>query len=446
MTQIVWLTVPAVLCLLAVSFLTKLAITGVTALTAAGRVRLLALAKAGNRKADLVVRHLDVRDRLLGALVIAGVMLNVGVTVLITGVADLLLGPVGMVYAIILSAVLIVVFAEVMPTAIGLKDPERALQVTARLAQALFVVLRPIAFLTNGGVRLILRLVGVRLGDAPLLASASEELRGAVDLLHKEGAVQKSDRDMLGGLLDLHSLSVADVMVHRTKMFLIDGDDEPAAIVKQVLAAPYTRIPIYRGTPDNIVGMLHAKDVLRALAAVANDPTRLDLDDVALPAWFVPDTTPLDEQLKSFRRRKSHFALVVDEYGVLMGLVTLEDIIEEIVGDISDEHDLVVTGVRPQADGVVNVDGSVPIRDLNRAMDWSLPDEEATTIAGLVIHEARTIPEPGQTFTFHGFRFQVLRKQRNRITSLRITPLEKPKPVLEADAGAAKRVRSRASP
>ena len=136
----------------------------------------------------------------------------------------------------------------------------------------------------------------------------------------------------------------------------------------------------------------------------------------------MPDTTPVQDQLQAFLKRKTHFAMVVDEYGVVMGLVTLEDILEEIVGDIADEHDLVVQGVKVQADGSVIVDGSVPIRDLNRVMAWSLPDEEATTIAGLVIHEARAIPETGQVFTFHTFRFEVLRKVKNRIASLRIFP------------------------
>jgi len=171
--------------------------------------------------------------------------------------------------------------------------------------------------------------------------------------------------------------------------------------------------------------VLHGKDLLRALAAVGGDLSKIDPSSLALPAWFVPDSTSLQDQLKAFLRRKTHFAFVVDEYGEVMGLVTLEDIIEEIVGDIKDEHDVQVTGVRPQADGSVNVDGSVPIRDLNRAMDWRLPDEEATTVAGLVIHEARSIPETGQTFTFHGFRIQVLRRQRNRITAIKITPLDR---------------------
>jgi Mg2+/Co2+ transporter CorB len=198
-----------------------------------------------------------------------------------------------------------------------------------------------------------------------------------------------------------------------------------------VLDAPVTRLPLWRGSPENIVGVLHAKDLLRAIQAEGGDVANVDIMAIAAPPWFVPDTTPLAEQLKAFRRRKTPIALVVDEYGEVMGLVTLEDILEEIVGDITDEHDVAIGGVRPQPNGSVNVDGSVPVRDLNRAMDWNLPDEEATTIAGLVIHEARSIPEPGQTFTFHGFRFQVLRRSRNRITALRITPLT-PKPVAKA--------------
>ncbi len=217
-------------------------------------------------------------------------------------------------------------------------------------------------------------------------------------------------------------------MIHRTEMITVCADLSPEDIVKAVLDASVTRIPLWKERPENIIGVLHVKDLLRAIQAVDGDLTKIDIAKIARPPWFVPDIRPLSEQLKAFRRRKTPFALVVDEYGEVMGLVTLEDILEEIVGDISDEYDIVVPGVRPQPDGSVTVDGSVPIRDLNRAMEWHLPDEEATTIAGLVIHEARSIPEPGQSFTFHGFRFRVLRRERNRITALRITPLVK-KPV-----------------
>jgi Mg2+/Co2+ transporter CorB len=241
--------------------------------------------------------------------------------------------------------------------------------------------------------------------------------------MHREGGVEKHDRDMMGGVLDLRELEVSDVMVHRTEMMALNADDPTEEIVRAMLASEYTRVPLWRGSPENIVGILHAKDLLRAIRDADDDLAKVDVTAIALPPWFVPNIRPLSEQLKAFRRRKTHFALVVDEYGDLMGMVTLEDILEEIVGDISDEQDIPVPGVRPQPDGSVNVDGAVPVRDLNRVMDWNLPEADATTVAGLVIHEARSIPEVGQSFTFHGFRFRVQRKHRNRITALRITPL-----------------------
>jgi Mg2+/Co2+ transporter CorB len=229
---------------------------------------------------------------------------------------------------------------------------------------------------------------------------------------------------MFGGLLDLRDLEVSDVMVHRTKMLALNADLPSQDLIGEVVAAPYSRLPLWRGQPENIVGVLHAKDLLRALDAAGGEVKDFKVESIALEPWFVPETTPVQDQLQAFLKRKTHFALVVDEYGVVMGLVTLEDILEEIVGDIADEHDLIVQGVRLMADGSVIVEGSVPIRDLNRAMAWDLPDEEATTIAGLVINEARAIPEPGQMFAFHNLRFEVLRKTRNRITSLKIMPVE----------------------
>jgi Mg2+/Co2+ transporter CorB len=203
----------------------------------------------------------------------------------------------------------------------------------------------------------------------------------------------------------------------------LNADDSSEDLVNAVIASPVTRLPLWRGNPENIVGILHVKDLLRALHAVDGDAAKVDIAALMTPPWFVPDMRPVSEQLKAFRRRKTQIALVVDEYGEVEGLVTLEDILEEIVGDITDEHDVAIPGVRKQPDGSANVDGAVPIRDLNRIMDWNLPDQEATTIAGLVIHEARSIPEVGQSFTFHGFRFRVLRRERNRITALRIQPL-----------------------
>jgi Mg2+/Co2+ transporter CorB len=253
--------------------------------------------------------------------------------------------------------------------------------------------------------------------------TGAEELRGAVDILHREGEVARDDRDMFGGLLELSEIRVGDAMIHRTKMRTIDADLPPDELIREVLASPYTRMPLWRGDADNIIGMLHTKDLFRAFAAAGGDSSKLRASDIALEAWFIPEATTLRDQLEAFLRRKTHSALVVDEYGVVLGLITLEDIIEEIVGDIKDEHDVLAQGVRQQLDGSLIVDGSVTIRDLNRAMDWDLPDDEAATIAGLVIHEARAIPDARQTYVFHGLRFEVLRRQRNRLAALRITPM-----------------------
>ncbi len=263
---------------------------------------------------------------------------------------------------------------------------------------------------------------------APAGPSREDMLQQAMTLLQTAADLGNDDRDMVAGLLNLRELEVSDIMVHRTKMETIDVSDSPAEIVGQVMASPFTRLPLWRDTPENIVGVLHAKDLLRELQAIGDRLDTLNVEKIALRPWFVPDSTSVSDQLKAFRRRKQHFALVVDEYGEVMGLVTLEDILEEIVGDISDEHDKAFASARRHPDGSVSVEGSVAIRDLNRAMGWHLPDEEATTVAGLVIHEARIIPEPGQSFIFHGFRFHVMRRQRNRITLLRVMPLPLSRP------------------
>ncbi|SIT53312.1 CBS domain containing protein [Mesorhizobium prunaredense] len=252
--------------------------------------------------------------------------------------------------------------------------------------------------------------------------SNHDESRGAVDDFRRDGQVAREGRAHIGRLSDLDELEVSDVMVHRTNMRSVNADNGPEAVVREILQSPHTRMPLWKGSLDNIVGVLHAKDLLRALNDVGNDFSKIDVMKIASKPWFVPDTTTLQEQLNAFLRRKAHFAIVVDEYGEVEGLVTLEDIIEEIVGEIADEHDIDVQGVKQEADGSVVVDGTVSIRDLNRALDWDLPDEEATTIAGLVIHETQLIPDEKQAFTFHGKRFVVMKRDKNRIARLRIRP------------------------
>jgi len=396
-----------------------------TALTASSRARMTALETSGNKRAKIINRLMQARERLIGALLLGNNVANIAASSLATGVLLSWFGDVGIFYATAIMTVIVVVFSEVMPKTIAINHPDQVSLMVARPVAAFVKLLGPITIAIEKFVSWCLRVVGFKLEATENVLSGSEELRGAVDLLHKEGEVVKDDRDMLGGLLDLRELEVSDVMIHRTNMATINADDPPEKIVSEVLSSAYTRLPLWRETPENIVGVLHAKDLLRALDAVGGDESKIDIGAIALEPWFVPESTSLANQLKAFRKRKTHFALVVDEYGEVMGLVTLEDIIEEIVGDISDEHDVVISGVRPAADGSVTIDGAVPIRDLNRAMDWHLPDEQATTIAGLVIHEAQLIPEASQTFIFHGFRFEVLRKSRNRITAIKITPLKR---------------------
>ena len=420
MTTADWFALLAVLVCLLLSFFFS---GSETALTASSRASMLRLEKNGSDRARLVNRLMQTREQLIGALLIGNNVATIAASSLATGLLLTWFGDVGVIYATLAMTVLIVVFCEMLPKTAAINDPDRVALVVARPIAHMVRIFSPVLAGINRLVRAMLALAGYHIGESDPILTGHEELRGAVDLLHREGSVEKLDRDMLGGLLDLRDLTVSDVMIHRTKMITVDSGQASEDVVKAVLAAPVTRVPLWRDTPENIIGILHAKDLLLAIQAAEGDLSKVDTAAISRPPWFVPDIRPLSEQLKAFRRRKTPFALVVDEYGEVMGLVTLEDILEEIVGDITDEHDVAVPGVRPQSDGSVNVDGAVPIRDLNRAMEWNLPDDQATTIAGLVIHEARSIPEPGQNFTFHGFRFHVLRRSRNRITALRITPL-----------------------
>jgi Mg2+/Co2+ transporter CorB len=394
-----------------------------TALTAASRARMHALEMAGDKRAKLVTRLIGMRGRLISAMLLGGQFVTIGASALATSVLLGLFGDRGVFAATIIMTALIVVFGEVLPKTIAIAYPDRVSLLIAPLVLFFVRIFGPIVSAVEALVRGVLRLSGVSLVDEDAGVSGHDELMGAVDILHREGEVERDERDMFGGLLELSEIPVSDVMIHRTKMRLIDADLPPEELVREVIASPYTRMPLWRGEPDNIIGVLHAKDLLRAYVAAGGDASKFNIADLTLEPWFIPESTTLRDQLQAFLRRKMHSALVVDEYGVVQGLITLEDIIEEIVGDIRDEHDIAVQGVRKQRDGSVVVDGSATIRELNRAMGWSLPDDEAATVAGLVIHEARSIPEPRQTFSFHDFRFEVLRKQRNRIAALRISPL-----------------------
>ena len=415
-----WLTGITVLCLLGMSAFFS---GSETALTAVSRARIHSLEMAGNQRAKLVSHLISIQERLIGSLLLSNNLVNILASALATSLFITLFGDLGVVYATLGMTVLVVIFAEVLPKSWAISNSERFALTVAPLVNVVVIVFGPVTRIVTAIVRRVLGWFGVNLDEANLDLSGHDELRGTVDVLNRDGAVAKDDRDRVGGVLDLHELEIEDVMVHRTVMASINADDEPEEIVRQILASPYTRLPVWREENDNIIGVIHAKDMLRALAANKYNIKKFNIINTMVEPWFVPESTTLQDQLNAFLRRQAHIALVVDEYGEVEGLVTLEDILEEIVGEISDEHDEEISGLAAQVDGSVIVEGTLPIRDLNRATDWSLPDEEANTVAGLVIHEAQMIPTMGQVFSFHGFRFEVMERVGNRITQLKIRPL-----------------------
>ena len=365
-------------------------VTAGTAIGAASRGRMTELERRGIEKAAAVRQLIALPDRVSAAIAVGATAALVFATAIATRLALSLYGPPGPAYAAALIAVLALIFVQALPKAVALVAPDRVALATAVPFTRVTNVLAPLAGAIEAALTRGLALVGIS-PTARTSRSVDDELRGTIDLHQRSGTAGKIDLDMLGGVLDLKELELFDVMVHRTKMRSLDAGSPPAQILEEILKSGHSRFPVWRERPDNIVGVLHAKDLFAALQAVL--------------------------------RRKVHFALVVDEYGEVMGLVTLEDILEEIVGEIRDEHDVGAVGVRRESSGSYLVDGAIPIRDLNRMHGWHLPDDEATTIAGLVIHEAQMIPQAGQAFTFHGFRFEVVRKRRNQLVSIRVTAL-----------------------
>lgn len=399
-----------------------------TSLTATSRARMHQLEKEGVKRAAIVSTLIADRERLLGAILLGNNLVNILASALTTSVLIYFFGTVGVAIATVVMTALVLVFGEVLPKTLAITHVDRVALAVAAPIKFLVATVGPVLTGVRFIVRRTLHLFGIDVDAAQPVLSAHEELRGTIEIHHLEGQMVREDKNRIGGLLDLEQLEVADVMVHRKNMTLINVESPPADIIREVLASPHTRVPFWRGDAENIVGVLHVRDLLRAMHQAGGDTAHIDIAKLLSEPWFVPETTTLTEQLDAFLKRRGHLALVVDEYGALMGLVTLEDILEEIFGDIRDEHDVTVSGVRPQADGTVVVDGWVPIRDLNRAMAWELPDEEATTIAGLVIHQAQAIPDVGQVFSFYGFKFEIQRRQRNQIMSLRITPPKRTEP------------------
>lgn len=419
MTEAVYYSIGAIFLLLVLSFFFS---GSETALTATSRSRMHQQAKQGEGRANTVLKLLERKDRLIGAILLGNNLVNILASALATSVLVSLFGEAGVAYATIVMTLLVLIFAEVLPKTYALVHAETVALVVAPIMRVIVFIFAPVTTTVQVIVRATLKPFGVDLSSTISVEQHEEELRGAIDLHEGADPDIKQEREMLRSILELDDVEVGNIMTHRRKVVMVDLDDPIADCVEEVLGSPYTRIPLYRKDSDDICGVLHAKALLREIHAQGGKIDELDLAALAAAPWFIPESTTLLDQLQAFRERREHFAIVVDEYGAFMGIVTLEDILEEIVGNIDDETDIAVPGVRPQADGSFMVDGGVTIRTLAREMEWNLPDENAATIAGLVLHEARLIPDAGQKFLFYGFRFEVVRRQRNQITALRVTP------------------------
>lgn len=423
-----WLSAGAILVLLVLSGLFS---GSETALTAASRGKLQAQADKGSKGAERALKITEDNERLIGSVLLGNNLVNILATSLATALFTRMFGDSGVALATLVMTILVLIFAEVLPKTYAITNPEKAAVHASRLIGPVIFLFAPIVSFVRALVRGILWVFGVRIDPDSQILAVRDEIAGAITLGHVEGAVEKEDRDRLLGALDLNERNVEEIMRHRSEIEMLDVGLAPEEILEKVLQSPHTRLPVYRDDPENIIGILHAKDLLRAMYARSREGEgpdggfeQVDVLDVAMKPYFVPETTSLNDQMRQFLHRQTHFALVVDEYGTLQGLITLEDILEEIVGEITDEFDASdVAPIKRTDAGDWIVDGAMTIRDLNRATDWKLPDEEAITVAGLVIHEAQMIPSVGQVFSFHGFRFEVAERQEYRVTRLKIRPL-----------------------
>ena len=391
-----------------------------TALTASTRSRLTGLSMKGKKNAQTAIDLLNKKESLIGAILLGNNLVNILASALATSLLIKLFGDTGVAYAVIIMTALIVVFSEILPKSYAINNAEKMSLIISPIIKPLVYILSPITKLLEQIVFLILKMLGIQNENDTRVLSVEDEIRGTLDLHHKEGRLYKSDKDMVTGVLDLSDISVEDVMVHRSKMFIVNINDDPQQIIKKIINSPFTRIPVWQNNDENIIGIIHSKNLLKILHS-NNKITQSQIIESLIKPWFIPETTTLKEQLQMHLSKKNKLAIVVDEYGVLMGMISLEDIMEEIVGDISDEHDEIINKIYKNEDGSLTINGSTEIRDINRIYNWELPEDEANTLSGLIVHESRSFPSKGQIFNYYGFIFEILEIKNNTIAKIKIS-------------------------
>jgi len=403
-----------------------------TAMTSASKAKLHQMAKDGDKRAIIAKKLHENLGAVVSVALTCNTMINTWIASILSKTMDSFISNYqGITYVVMSMAVpfvigaLILIYGEVTPKMAALYNPEKFVHRTSKLVMFFFNFMRPVNNIITYMSRASLRMFGVKVSDKEDYASL-EELRGVIDMHQGPGEDVSQERAMLKSILDLRSVDISDIMVHRKNVTMVNADNPISVIVDQVLSCPFTRLPVYKQTLDeniNIIGVLNSKSLLSAINKHKGDLDSLDIRDILKAPWFVPESNDLLDQLQAFRDKREHLAIVVDELGEYLGVVTLEDILEEIVGEIDDEHDIRVRGVKTLTDGSYLIEGGVTIRDLNRKFDWNLPEERASTIAGFVFYNVGIIPEIDQIFIFNDFRFQVTRRKKNQITQVKVKPL-----------------------
>ena len=391
-----------------------------TALTASTRSRLTGLSNKGHKNAKTAIELLNKKESLIGAILLGNNLVNILASALATSLSIKIFGDTGVAYAVIIMTALIVIFAEILPKTYALTNSEKLALTVSPIFRPIVYLLWPVTWMMEKIVFFILSIFKIKLEKNMRVLSVEDEIRGTLDLHHKEGRLYKSDKDMVTGVLDLAEVTVEDVMVHRSNMFTVNIDDDPKKILNSVINSSFTRIPVWQNNDENIIGIIHSKHLLKIMSQ-NRDITRSDMMQSLIKPLFIPETTSLKEQLKMHLNTKKKLAIVVDEYGVLMGMISLEDIMEEIVGDITDEIDEGLTSVVKNEDGTLTINGGTEIRDINRIYNWNLPEEEANTLSGLIIHESRSFPSEGQVFNYYGFIFEILEVKDNLIHKIKVS-------------------------
>ena len=394
-----------------------------TSLTSASKPRMHNLARTGKKNAKIFEELFKNKEMLICTILFANNLVNILASAIATKILIELTNNEGILYATVIMTLMILIFGELIPKTLALSKADQFALKIAPFMKVLVYFLYPLTLTLNFIATSILKIFGVNylnFKNEEASEKREEELRGAIDL-HGEDS-SKDEKNMLKSILDLDDITVGSIMIPRKDIFSLPSNIKYNELITKLNNSPHSRIPIWEKNPENIIGIFHIRKLIEIKA---DDLKTFNIKSLCQKPWFIPESTRLDNQLLEFKRRKEHFSIVVDEYGEFLGIVTLEDIIEEIVGEIDDEHDVlkiskVAEDIKSISDTSYLVKGNVTIRELNKELNINIPVSNASTVAGLVLYESRTIPKKGQIFSFFDLKFEILSKKNNQITLVKI--------------------------